>query len=493
MNLIGNLCSSLCSNLEGDAKNREAQRTIDAAIRFPLLSIFKASIVWMLIATVFGLIASIKLHTPGFIEECQYMTYGKVEPIFWNTLIYGWLFNAGLGCAVFLLARIGGTPLKQGVFLTITTVIWNLAVVIGVVGIILGDQLPYKWLEFPSYTAPILFISFLGIGLWCAMAFRSRVQRTTYASQWWILTALFSFAWIYSAAQIMLVCSPAQGAFQTLVSAWYAENVFGLLIAPLAFATIYYLIPKTLGIAVVGYRYTGIAFWSWILFASVAGTAKMVNGPIPVWVASVGVIATFGLLLPTTTFSIQFLGSLLSRFSKIWDTASARFLIAGVLSFIVTMLFKSFGALRGSQEVVQFSIFESGVNQLALFGFAGMVFTGASYFILPRLLNKEFPSPTLVDLQFWAHGMGLVLLCIGSISGGIQQGELINGSTADMLVVVNTMRSSYFLASMGLSFILVGAIAYNVTFFWMLLSARSKKEASTSLIEEAPELEYTAS
>ena len=219
----------------------------------------------------------------------------------------------------------------------------------------------------------------------------------------------------------------------------------------------------------------------------------MVNGPIPVWVASVGVIATFGLLLPTTTFSIQFLGSLLSRFSKIWDTASARFLIAGVLSFIVTMLFKSFGALRGSQEVVQFSIFESGVNQLALFGFAGMVFTGASYFILPRLLNKEFPSPTLVDLQFWAHGMGLVLLCIGSISGGIQQGELINGSTADMLAVVNTMRSSYFLTSMGLSFILVGAIAYNVTFFWMLLSARSEKEASTSLIEETPELEYTAS
>ena len=493
MNLIGNLCSSLCSNLEGDAKNRGTQRTIDASIRFPLLSLFKAAVGWMLIATVFGLIASIKLHTPGFIEECQYMTYGKVEPIFWNTLIYGWLFNAGLGCAIFLLARLGGAPLRQGVSLTIMTVIWNLAVVIGVIGILVGDQLPYEWLEFPSYTAPIFFVSFLGIGLWCAMAFRARVQGTTYASQWWILVALFSFAWIYSGAQIMLVCSPAQGAFQNLVSAWYAENVFGLLIAPLAFASIYYLIPKTLGISVVGYRYTGIAFWRWILFASVAGAAKMVNGPIPVWVASVGVIATFGLLLPTTTFSIQFLGSLLSRFSKIWDSASARFLLAGVLSFIAVMMFKVWGALRGSQEVVQFSIFDSGVNQLAMFGFAGMVFTGASYFILPRLLNKELPSSTLVDLQFWAQALGLIILSIGSISGGIQQGELINGSTADMLAIVNTMRGSYFLTSMGMSLLLVGAIAYNVIFFWMLLSTRSEKEASTSLIEEAPELEYTAS
>jgi cytochrome c oxidase cbb3-type subunit 1 len=128
-----------------------------------------------------------------------------------------------------------------------------------------------------------------------------------------------------------------------------------------------------------------------------------------------------------------------------------------------------------------------------MFGFAGMVFTGASYFILPRLLNKELPSSTLVDLQFGAHVLGLILLAIGLISGGIHQGELINGSTADMLTVVNTMRGSYFLTSMGLSLLLLGAIAYNVTFFWMLLSTRSEKEASTSLIEEAPELEYTAS
>ena len=142
--------------------NRGTQRTIDASIRFPLVSLFKAAVCWMLIATVFGLIASIKLHTPSFMEECQYMTYGKVEPIFWNTLIYGWLFNAGLGCAVFLLARLGGVPLKQGVSLMIMTVIWNLAVVIGVIGIMLGDQLPYEWLEFPSYTAPIFFVSFLG-------------------------------------------------------------------------------------------------------------------------------------------------------------------------------------------------------------------------------------------------------------------------------------------------------------------------------------------
>ncbi len=493
MNLISNICSSLCSSLEGDAKNRETPRAIDESIRLPLLALIKSAAIWMLIATVFGLIASIKLHTPSFLNDCPVLTYGKVEPIFWNTLILGWLFNSGLACAVFLLGRLGGRPLGQGIFLTIAVSLWNTAVVAGVIGIMMGGQLPFKWLEFPPYIAPILFVAFLAIGVWCAMAFRDRANRSTYASQWWILAAIFSFAWIYSAAQIMLVCAPAQGAFQALVNSWYVENVFGLLIAPLTFATIYYLIPKTLGEAVVGYRYSGVAFWTWIFFASFAGVAKMAHGPIPAWVVSLGVIGSFGLLLPTTTLSIQFLSSLLSRFSKIWDTVSARYLLVGCVVFTIVMLFKIFGSLRGSLDVVQFSIFDSGVTQLALFGFAGLVFTGGAYFILPRLLNKQLPSTTLIDLQFWAQVMGLVLISIGLISGGIHQGELMNGSTTDMLVVVNTMRASFFLTSMGLSFLLVGAVAYNVTFFWMILSGRTEEETSTALIEESPELEYTAS
>ncbi len=493
MSLIGNICSSLSPNLEGDEKNREAQRSIDASIRFPALSLIKASLVWMLIATVFGLMASIKLHTPGFLGDSAHLTYGKVEPIFWNTLVYGWLFNAGLACAIFLLGRLGGSPLFGSIFLTIATSVWNAAVMIGSIGILIGDQLPYRLLEFPAYAALVMFVSFLAIGLWCFLAFRARVYRSTYASQWWILAALLSFAWIYSGAQIMLVCSPAQGAFQSLANAWYVEGVFGLLIAPLALATIYYMIPKTLGVTVVGYRYANIAFWAWILCASIAGAAKVVNGPIPVWVASTGIVAAFGLIFPTTIFAIQFLSCLFKRFSAIWDSAAARFLFAGVLLFLATMCFKIFGALRMSQDVVQFSVFDAGVSQLAFFGFAGMTFSGALYFILQRLLNKELPSSTLVDLQFWTQVLGVTIVAIGLISGGIQQGDLMNGSTSDMLSVVNTMRSSYFLTSMGLSLFLIGAIASNVTFFWMLLSNRSEKEASSSLIEEAPELEYTAS
>lgn len=493
MNLIGNICSSLFPGLSGDPKNRGVERTIDESIRFPLLTLIKSSIVWLILATIFGLIASIKLHTPGFLAECSVLTYGKVEPIFWNTLVYGWLFNAGLASGVFLLSRLGGSTAGLGVFLTISVTLWNTAITAGIIGIMWGEQLPYEWLEFPAFVGPILFTAFVGIGLWCLLTFRARVHRSSYASQWWILAAIFSFAWIYTAAQVMLVGVPAQGAIQALVNSWYVENVFGLFIAPLAFATLYYLLPKTLGSSLIGYKYSGWAFWSWILFASFSGVADLANGPIPAWVSSIGIIATFGLLIPTTTISIQFLSSLLSRFSVIWDSATARYLFAGSIIFLLVMYLKIFGALRGSLDTNQFSLHDSGVTQLALFGFAGMTFTGAMYFVLPRLLNKELPSTTLVDLQFWSHVMGLILVSIGLISGGAHQGELMNGSTAEALVVVNTMRSSFFLTTIGMSFFFIGAVANGATYIWIMLLTRKSEENTTSLIKEAPELEYNAS
>lgn len=492
MGFIDNIFSSFRPELSGDAENRERERSLDWAIRFPLLSLINSSMVWLVVATIFGLIASIKLHSPGFFADYPILTYGKLEPLFWNSLVYGWLFNAGLACAIFLLTRLGGRSGPPKVFLTISIVLWNTGVTLGLIGIMAGEQLPYAWLEFPAFVGPVLFIAFVGIGLSCLMIYHARAYRSSYASQWWVLAALFSFAWIYTAAQVMVVCLPAQGTIQALINSWYIENVFGLFLAPLAFATILYLIPKTLGSHVIGYKYSAYAFWTWIFFASFSGVSDMSFGPIPVWVSSLGVVASFGLLLPATTLSIQFLSSLFRKFSVIWSSATARFLFAGSVIFMILMYYKIFGSLRGSLATTQFSQFDSGVDLLALFGFAGMVFTGAIHFILPRLLNKELPSTTIVDLQFWLQLLGVMLVSIGLISGGVLHGELINESTANFIAVVGALKSGFFMTTLGMFFFFLSSVCGAFTYFTVLLSNRAEAERNTNLLHEAPELEYTA-
>ena len=82
MGFIDSIFSSFRPELSGDAENREREWSLDCAIRSPLLLLIKSSLVWLVIATIFGLIASIKLHSPGFFADCPILTYGKVEPLF---------------------------------------------------------------------------------------------------------------------------------------------------------------------------------------------------------------------------------------------------------------------------------------------------------------------------------------------------------------------------------------------------------------------------
>ncbi len=493
MRFICNLCSSLFPSLEGGGSQRERELGIDASTRFATLGTIKASVFWLLVASLLGLISSIKLHSPSYLAEFSCLSYGKVYPAFWNVLVYGWLFNAGLACVCWISARLAGRPIGNSYLLTIAGGAWNFAVIVGLVGILVGDQRPFRLLEFPSYAAPLLFVSFLGMGIWILLAFKARAYRSTFVSQWYVLAAVFSFVWIYMIAQVMIFLVPAQGVFQSVVASWFFGNLSGLVIAPLAFATLYYLIPKTLGQHIVGYRQSGIAFWTWLAASSCSGLAALVNGPFPAWVASVGVIASFALFLPVSIFGMQFVSSLLSSFSKIWDSLSARFVAYSVVAFLVASLLIVFGSLRGPQETLQFTQFENGLRFLFLAGFGGMAFMGGSYFILPRLLNKELPSSGLIDVQFWIQGLGIFVIAASLISAGSAHGALLNGSEVDTVQALASVQPYFFIATLGFVFFLSGSLMYAVSFFWMLLSSRSEKEKSAELLKSAPELEYTPS
>ena len=492
MSLIANIFSSFFPDLEGENPQREREFAIDASTRLSVVGLIKASIFWLILSTLLGLLASIKLHTPSYQSGLEWLTYGKVFPAFWNALVYGWLVNAGLACVVWIVARLAARVVSNSYLLNVSNAAWNLAVIVGLTGIFRGDQAPYRMLEFPVYAAPLLFAAFVGMGLWTVLAFRARAFRSSFASQWYALAAVFSFIWIYTIAQVMLFCLPAQGVFQGVVASWFGSNLFGLVIAPMAFATIYYLIPKALGQQIVGYRQSGLAFWSWIAFTSCSGLASLVNGPYPSWVASLGVVACFGLFLPVTIFSMQFLSSLFARFSRIWDTISMRFVFYAVVAMLASGLLIVFGSLRSVQETVQFSQFDSGVRFLFLAGFCGMAFIGGAHFILPRLLNKELPSAHLADLQFWIQGLGVFTITVGLIMGGFAHGGLLNGSQADTILIMRETLPSLVITTIGFSILLCGNLCYAVTFLWILYSPRSDKEKTVELIKASPEMEYTA-
>src|SRR5258708_14284577 len=91
--------------------DRTEQMEIDASAKWPVLFFFASALAWLLLGGALQLIASVKLHLPGFLSPCEWATDGRVAPAAQNALVYGWGLNAAFGFALSLMARLSSPSL----------------------------------------------------------------------------------------------------------------------------------------------------------------------------------------------------------------------------------------------------------------------------------------------------------------------------------------------------------------------------------------------
>lgn len=465
--------SSLSSALVPESATPAAQQAevnaIDASTRGPVLLLAAAATVWLLVAAVLGLIAAWKLHTPGFLDACPLLTYGRVSPAQTNAFIYGWGFNAAFGIALWLMARLAQAELRGAGFLAAAVLFWNVGVAVGVGGILAGDSTSLEALEMPFYAAPVLFVAYAGIAAWAFVALRAGRATTLYVSQWYLLLALLAFPWLYSTAQIMLVVAPVRGTLQAVVAAWFASNLFLLCLAPVALAAIYYLLPKILGRPIRSYSLSRLGFWWFVFFASWTGVARLIGGPVPAWLQSAGIVASFMLLVPMVIFGINHYGSLSGGGGAVKSSATLRFLTVAIVAFTLTLLVWAANALQGVASLTQFTLFQAAHSQLGLYGFFSMAMFGAWYYIVPRLTGVAWPSNSLSCLHFWTSVLGLALMVVALALGGIGQGREIADAGVPFVEIGRHLRPYLLTASVGAVLLLIGQLAFAVNLVWSLV------------------------
>ena len=132
---------------------------IDRSLRHPVMFFLTSGAAWLAVSILLGVIASAKVHWPSFLGEVSFLAYGRVFPAHMNALIYGWGMQAAFAVILWLIARL--TRKECNAVGTILTAghIWNLGVMLGVVGILAGKGSGMPWMEFPSFAWPVLLAS----------------------------------------------------------------------------------------------------------------------------------------------------------------------------------------------------------------------------------------------------------------------------------------------------------------------------------------------
>lgn len=473
------------------ASSRVDQAGIDASCRAPVLLFLVFGAIWLLAATALTLISSIQLHNPGFLSDVAWLTFGRVRPAMMNALTYGWGFNAAFAMTLWLMARLSDSPLRAASLAVVAGLFWNLGVTLGTVGILAGDTTGHVGLEMPGYVAPILFVAYAMIAVVGVLAFRFGRSSWVYVSQWYLLAALFWFPWLYSVAQATVVYGDGRGVVQAIASNWYAYNVYGLWLAPVALAALYYLLPKVLGRPIHEYGSTRMAFWCWGLFASWIGVARLVGGPVPAWVQTAGVAAALLLLIPVIVIAINLLGTFRGHFGRIKGSPSMTFAMVSIMAFLVAGVLTAVGSLRVVAEVVQFTFASHALSLLEVYGVFSMAAFGTIYFLVPRLVRRAWPSAALLSAHLWSTVAGLLLAVVCQLVAGWLQGTAINNPEAFPNFVDVIARTVPFLVGQSLAVVLlaIGHVAFAVNFGLMLMKPRAASDAAPEIFRNPPALE----
>jgi cytochrome c oxidase cbb3-type subunit 1 len=466
----------------GSAMERSERSIIDRSIRIPVLIFLTSGVFWLIVASGFWLLTSSQIHTPTAwwtFPGVAWLSFGRSYPAFLNCFVYGWATCAGIGVAIWLLARFSSVPLPNPLFPILAAATWNIGIAVGVLSILVGATTGKQMLEFPSYAAFILFLAFVIIGLWALTIFWARRPGPTYVSQWYILGAFLWFAWMYSTANILLNIASAPGPAQPAINWWYVGSLIDLWLTPIALATAYYLIPKLVGRPIHSYKLALFGFWSLALLGGWTGMTYLIGGPLPAWMITASIVARMLMILPVLAVAANFHLTIKGKFEDLNWNPALRFVVIGAMAYTAYGFEGSLISTRTIGQITQFTFVTFGHAQLGLFGFYSMILFGACYYIVPRLLDRQWLSPGFITAHFWLSVVGIGLLLFDLAMGGLIQGFGLQDPQVSMSAVSDLLGPFLLIQNFAVLLLVLANLAFAVAFtLIILISARVKQRSA---------------
>ena len=431
---------------------------VDTRGKCPLLLLLGSALAWLLVSGALALVAAVQAHAPGFLAGCPILSYGRVQALQETAFVYGWIANAGLALALWILGRLGGQPLRGAVWMTIGTVFWNFGVTLGLIGIATGDGTALPLLQMPAHVQPILLVAYGAIGAAGVLAWTGRNRKTMFAAHWYAVAALFLFPWIFSAAQVMLLWLPVRGVLQAIVEGWFAQSLWTLWMAPLALAGAYYVVPKVTGRVLPGYDLASLGFWCLLFIGGWTGGRHLIGGPAPAWISTIAIVTSTILLSHYIIVFLNLRGAFGGRGTAL------KFIAFGLAAYVLGGFVDALTAMRVVALTTQFTWFDEAQRQLAMYGGVSMMFFGTLYFALPRLTGRPWASSCLLRGHLALSAIGIALLVVSLGAAGLIQGRELNDAAKSFAAIAADTRPWLVAATAARALLLLGNLLLALNF-----------------------------
>jgi cbb3-type cytochrome c oxidase subunit I len=378
-----------------------------------------SAIFWLVIGMGAGLLGALEFSFPDLTKGVSQLSFTRLRPAHVNTVAFGWLSMANIGCALFIIPALCKTKLHSEKLANFVCYVWNFVVGAGFITLINGYT---EGREYAEYREPFDILVLVGLLLLSYNLFKTVLDRKVkklYVSVWYIMGAFFWMPLVYVVGNRTFVAM--EGLNDGILNWFYGHNILGMWFTVLGVGIAYYMVPKMSGKPVWSHSLSMFGFWTIAFFYAPTGTHHLLQSPVPEWLKALAVIFSAALVIPVITVLTNFYMSMRGSWWMLTTNMPLRFVLTGAFWYLVTCIQGPFQATRGINWYIHFTQWVVGHAHAALLGTFTFFVIGAIYYGLQRITGRRIYSVRLVKWHYWLLLIGFTLFFFALTIGGLQQ------------------------------------------------------------------------
>lgn len=412
---------------------------------------------WMLIGAIVKGLALIQLIFPQVVPANAALSYGRLSAAASTILIYGFAAQGLFAIAFYSSAVFGKAKIRHCLLSYGALILWNIGVLTGAIGALVGEITGYEWFELPRYTGIILIVAaaMFAVGLTTILA--ADAEEAIHPSIWFFIVLVYGIFISIITSQLFFIVLPVSGVRQILIYIWLKNILFNVCLCGGVIGAVFYGLSE-LKFNLYSRRLALVAFFSLIIAGGFGNISPSM--PLPRWVYELNSSASLLMIIPLLA---AFLNTGLTLFyaKKTGEDKPPPYL----LHYFTTALIS--GALYALCHVSMFSINISRITEFTIFSTGQdlllicavlFVFAGFSEITLPVLHNKSETRGSSV--QMWLIIGGGFALAVSFLAGGFVQGANYYDYREKFVDAVNSIKPFIFIGFLAIIIIISGLLLF---------------------------------
>ncbi|MGR3660125.1 MAG: cytochrome-c oxidase, cbb3-type subunit I [Paracoccaceae bacterium] len=421
--------------------------------------------------------------------------FGRLRPLHTSAVIFAFCGNALIATSFYVVQRTSAARLWGGNLGWFVFWGYQLFIVLAATGYLFGATQSKEYAEPEWYTDIWLTIVWVAYLITFMGTIIKRKEPHIYVANWFYLAFIVTIAMLHIVNNLSIPVSiwgsksvqVFSGVQDAMTQWWYGHNAVGFFLTAGFLGMMYYFVPKQAERPIYSYKLSIVHFWSLIFLYIWVGPHHLHYTALPDWAATLGMVFSIVLWMPSWGGMINGLMTLSGAWDKLRTDPVLRIMVISLAFYGMSTFEGPMMSIRAVNALSHYTDWTIGHVHSGALGWNGMITFGVLYFLTPRLWNKErLYSLKLVNWHFWLATIGIILYASSMWVTGIMEGLMWRAVDANGFLVnsfADTVAAKfpmYVVRALGGVLFLSGALVmcYNL---WMTVRRAPAKAATPAM------------